>query len=403
MNFSKSQLIIIGIGAFIFISIIVIIVLGWGKRDVIEKAELTFWGTDSSEYFSDAIAGFQKKYKGLTVKYRQIDEPAYEDQLVDSLAAGNGPDVLMFGSRWLPRHQNKIFAAPVDTLSANRFSDLFPSVASNDFVSEGVVYAAPLYIDTLALYYNRSIFDRLAISLPPRTWDDFKGLIAVRKATASFGGYAPLVTRASDIINALLMQAGGDLDLKNKGFVRLSSEAGIKALNFYIQFTAPKEDSITGFAGERLSMMLGYHSDKELIKKKNPFIDLGVTSLPQFYVDSPVVPARYYGAAVSVKSDHKEAAWEFINYLTTDTAVAEVFAEKNVHPPALRSVIQEYSDDSELGVFARQALIARSWFEPDDRKVTEIFNTMIRSAISARSSQAALQSAESEINKLINQ
>lgn len=400
MNFSKSQLIILGIGAAIILAVILII-LGGGRRPVSERAQLSFWGIESSGYFSAAIEEFEKNHPGNRIVYRRIDEAIYEKELIDAFAAGSGPDVFMFGSKWLARHSNKVSPAPVEKMTMSRFSDLFPQIAEEDLTMEGNVYAVPLYIDTLVLYYNRDTFDRLAIPLPPRTWDDFKGVILIKKAPASFGGYAPLVTRAADIMNALLMQSGADLDLRNKDFVRLVSAAGERALDFYIQFNAPSEDSITGFSGERIAMMLGYHSDMALVKEKNPFLNIGVAALPQFFSSSPVVPARYYGLAVSDKSKYKDLSWDFALSIAADEAIAESFITNGSHPPALRSLIQKYSDDGNFGVFSRQALIARSWFEPDDREVVTILNDMIRSAISSRVSRPALQTAEERINRLI--
>ncbi|MDD4930814.1 MAG: extracellular solute-binding protein [Candidatus Colwellbacteria bacterium] len=400
MNFSKSQLIILGIGGFIVLSFILIFVFGLGKRTNIQKADITFWGIERDEYFADAIGSFEEKYPGVTVKYREIAESGYEKELVDSFAAGNGPDVFMFGSRWLPRHANKITPISEEMMTVGKFNDFFPEVAAQDFVMSGKIYSLPLYIDTLVLYYNRSIFDKLAVPLPPKTWDEFKGLVLIKKASASIGGYYPLVARSADIIDAMLMQAGTDLNLQNKTFVRLATDGGVKALTFYTQFS-PKEETLTGFAGERTAMIFGYHSDKALIKAKAPFLDLGVASLPQFYSASPVVPARYYGLSVSAKSSHQDLAWELATHLTTDKAVAESLVAKGTHPPALRDLIQKYSDSADLGVFAKQALIARSWFQPDDREVVTIFNDMIKSAISSRKYMEALRAAEGKINNLI--
>lgn len=351
--------------------------------------------------FEPIINDFNKDYPNVKISYDQIPEENYEQSLIDALAAGNGPDIFMFRSDWMRKHMNKVISAPEDILSAGRFGSLFPQVAVQDFVSGNAVYASPLYVDTLALYYNRNIFDRKNIAIPPNTWEGFKNAIS-RGVAASFGGYAPLVARSGDIMNALFMQANADLSLQNKSFVRLSEDAGITALNLYTSVKAPVAETYAGFANETLGMIIDYESARKIIQDRNPFLNFSVAMLPQLDTGSPVVPAKYYGLAVSTKSVSPTLAWEFVSYVTTNASAAESYLNASNHPPALRSFIQSYSGDPIFGVFAAQALIARSWNMPASENVFTIFNTMIQSVVSGGASvKSALTTAETAINNLV--
>jgi len=60
------------------------------------------------------------------------------------------------------------------------------------------------------------------------------------------------------------------------------------------------------------------------------------------------------------------------------------------------------SEDPALGVFASQALIARSWNMPPAEEVSEVFNTMIQSVLSGENdTREALSQAELGINNII--
>jgi maltose-binding protein MalE len=197
------------------------------------------------------------------------------------------------------------------------------------------------------------------------------------------------------------MQANADLSLQNKSFVRLTGTPGITALNLYTSVKAPAVETYTGFAGESLGMIIDYQSAEETLAIGNPFLNFGVAPLPQLNKNAAVVPARYYGFAVSSKSPYQALAWEYVSYATTNVGAAEDYLTASGRPPALRSLIQAYLNSPTQGVFASQALIARSWNMPASEGVFAALNTMIRSALSGTNTQNVLQEAENAINNLV--
>ena len=400
MNLSRNQLIIIG-AVLAVIIIVVVIISGFGRRSTQEKAELVFWGIDDQSAFVEGFADFQSANRGITIDYKKIPEADYEQALVDALAAGNGPDVFMFRSSWLGKHGNKVAPFTEEYMTPSRFADLYPQVAEEDFISSDKIYSIPLYIDTLALYYDRDAFDKKGVALPPKTWTELEKMVSLKGVTAALGGYAPLLENAPDIMLALLFQSGADLNVETKSFIQLSSIPGETALSTFLRFKAPKEDAISGFAGGRINILLGYYSSRSLLKAKNPFLNFGVSPLPQLDPNSPVVVADYYGLSVSSKSANKGAAMNLASFLTSDSTAADKYARGANRPPALRSLIERYSDHNEFGVFVKQALIARSWKSPDISQSNSILNEMIKSVLKGSTKENALLKAESDINRLL--
>ena len=400
MSFTKNQFIILGVIGFITLVFIILISTGAVFRPDRDKTILTIWGIDDPVAFEAIKSSFSAENPGVQIVYTQILEKDYEEKLINALAAQQGPDVFFFRSDWMNRHGNKIIPAPRRLLSTEMFAELFPQVVVQDFVFNNQIYALPLYIDTLALYFNRNIFDHRSVAFPPNTWNGFQNTVT-RGVTASFGGTTPIVPQAGDIMNALFMQVNTNR-LQEGLSMQISGEIGAVALNLYTSIKAPEVDAYTGFTNATIGMMIDYQSAQPLITALNPHLDFRVAPLPQLYLDSPIVPARYYGLAVSGQSLLPALAWEFIFYTTTNPQVAGSYFTATGRPPALRSLINAIIDYPTYGVFASQALIARSWNMPASEDVFAIFNTMIQSVLKRSATvRDALTIAESDINILM--
>ena len=49
------------------------------------------------------------------------------------MASGRGPDIFMLHHTWLPRYQDKIWAAPSDLITLRELRDNFVDVVMDDF------------------------------------------------------------------------------------------------------------------------------------------------------------------------------------------------------------------------------------------------------------------------------
>ncbi|MBI2506879.1 MAG: extracellular solute-binding protein, partial [Candidatus Colwellbacteria bacterium] len=217
MTFTKQQLIFLGAAGVIIIVFLVILFAG-GRKST-EKINLTVWGIDDGSAWDYPIFSYQKLHPNVRIKYTELKPETYEEDLINALAAGKGPDIFMLNNRWLVKHADKITPLPAEKMSANAFKGLFPQVAEYDLLSnEGQIYGLPLSVDTLALFYNQDIFDRSGVALPPRTWDEFLTVIPkVRKvdtggnltlSAAALGGPSENIENAADILALLMLQTG---------------------------------------------------------------------------------------------------------------------------------------------------------------------------------------------------
>lgn len=424
----RSQLFMI-IGVVVLVLVFIGVFSFFGKPAIKEKVKLTIWGIEDRAVFESNFNAYRKLRTNVEITYEQFNPDEYEDTLIDALAAGKGPDVMMFSNRWLPKHWEKIKSVSETQFNLKKLQDLFgrKSVIEQDFAPDGLIFALPLYIDTLALYYNLDIFNSSGIALPPATWNDFQNLIPklrqiskakeIKRAAGAIGGSSKSINNAADILSLLMLQNGAKMTDDNFSQATFASRSGnlpgLDALDFYVKFSDRANtlfytwnndwNALDSFAQGNTAMIFDYAAQKQTLKKSNPFLNFAAAPMPQISSEETAVNyASYYGLAVSNKSSAPEWAWDLIIYLTADETAGQNYLGLSGRPPALRSLIDKYLENAEMGVFAKQALSARSWPQIDDKAVSAIFSQMLEAVIEKKmSSLDAIDQAESAVSNLM--
>ena len=396
------------------------------------SGELKIWSFEPPAVWEELIAAFETQHKNLRITYSQKNPSTYENELLNALAAGTGPDIFFIHHQWLLKHADKIAPLPENFISPAEFGTTFVDVASKDLVRDGRVWALPFYVDTLAFYYNKTLFNAAGVPLPPATWEEFSETVTRLTQRDSSGnivrsgaalGTASNVAYAGDIVAALMLQTGTimidpvtgqaifdrGVTLDNRFY-----EPGKAALTFYTDFSDPAKSVYTwnrGFLNSReafekgeTAIYFGYAKDRPQIAESG--ISFAVSPFPQVkkagedpsYI--PLTYADYWAGAVSKSSPNREAAWNFLLFATSRNAVFN-FLSKAGLPTARRDLIELQSQDPRLAVFARQSLTADSWLEPDPQSVDQIFNTMIDDVVLGRANaEEAIRQAAIEVNEL---
>ncbi len=434
-NLTQRQIIII---AFAVIALVVVVVVFFmnirNNAAGTQALNLTIWGTEDPKVFNDLISQYTGPGSGSSaqIKYTQIPSATYGSTLLKALAAGTGPDIFEVPNRDLGQWTSVIAPVPASlaaTFSAVTLQNDFPTVVSQDFSANTTVYALPLSVDTMAMIYNKDLFDSAGIAVPPKTWTEFDNDIAalravdgqgqLTRAAAAIGGSEASVPNASDLVFLLMLQNGTQMLSTNNSTVAFvgnggNGTPGLAAFSFYLQFanaTSPYytwNDSLgnanDAFAQGKVAVIFDYAASLAAIKAKSPFLNVGIAPMPQpDNAAGDINYAKYSGLTVNKDSASVTGAWTFIINLTTSLANENIYTTDTGLPPALRTAIQADLTDPNLAVFANQALTARSWHETNSESYDGIMNKAIQNVLNGSSgSTAALTEAQSEMNSVTN-
>lgn len=439
-HFTQRQIIIIG--AAVVLVLVGGIVFFLSIRTNVggqSAVKLTIWGTDSATAMNAVIQAYNGPGSGTQsqITYTQIDPAQYRTTLLAALAAGTGPDIFEMPNRDLSQWASVAIPIPATlapTFSQVTLQDNFPDVVSQDFVSGGYIYALPLSIDTLAMIYNKDLFNTADIATVPATWEGLQADLPslrvtnaqgqITQAALALGGSEASIYNAPDIIFLLMMQNGAQMTSTDGTTVTFASgsnntavgggndASGLNAFNYYLQFANAAGsnytwsdgmgDALDSFAQGKTAVIFDYSSALATIKAKAPFLNVGVAAMPQPANAAVAVNyAKYNGLAVSRDTTNVLGAWNFIIGLTTSPADENIYLKATGAPPALRSVIATDLTDPTMSVFASQALTAKSWHEANSEEFDSIMNTAITNVLNgAADSTAALTQAQTAMNSL---
>lgn len=425
---TRKQLLVIAGGVVIIV--IVLLIFGFIKTPKAKPATLEIWGLDDEGNLQELLSDYKKENKHITINYEKKSLADYETELINAFAADKGPDIWLIHNTWLLKHKDKIKELPNELFSLNDFRATFVEVVEKDLVDENKIYALPLYVDTLALFYNKDILNSAGIPLPPDTWEeliaDLDKLVqrnqwgGIEQAGAALGT-AENVDHSTDILALLMLQNGTKMvneDKKSATFdesIYIEGKAyqpGQDALRFYTDFSNPSKRAYTwnrqmsysldAFIEGKVAMMFNYSNQIPTIKDRAPYLNFGISSMPQikgrnFDIDY----ANYWAFTVSKKTRVVQEAWKLILYLNQKEN-AKKYLETVNRPVARRDLVNWQKDDLELGVFAKQTLSAQTWYQVDSSAIEIIFANAIESVVLGRANATkAIQAAADQVTLLM--
>jgi ABC-type glycerol-3-phosphate transport system substrate-binding protein len=399
------------------------------------KVTLKIWKPFvDSENMNVIIQEYRKVNPNVTIEYTKKNIETYEQDLLNALAAGNGPDIFSINNTWLNQYLDKIVPAPNNFYTIREYREAFVDAVANDMIRDNKIYGTAMWVDSLALYYNKDLMGTAGIATPPKTWDQLARDVRTIKTQDSTGyftrsgvamGMYDNVNRAQDIIYLLMLQAGAvpwSSDGRSSTIassIQRNGESfspGAEGLGFYTSFANPNsanynwnaesDYSVDAFANGRAAYLYGYSYTREQIDAKSPNLNYDVANVPQFDLSQPSVNyATYFAEVVSKQatSQVQAAAWDFLKFATSKP-VLDAYYARDKQPSSRRDLIALQTSDPEIGVFAHANLTAKTIQKYDEPKFDAIFAEAVGNVLfRGQTPQSALSRAQTQIGTLVTQ
>jgi len=467
---NKNVMITIGAGVIL---VVLLFVIGFAAgcfrtkefepRADTSQVELTYYKLyDDSDVIEPLIQEYMALFPNVKINYRQFtDAEEYYDLIINELAEGEGPDIFSVPNTWLIKNYKKVSPAPTNMLPPQIFEDTFVSVTYDDLVranpetGENQVYALPMTVDTLALYYNKDQFDDAIPEQgkPSITWEGIReDVFKLTKEDKSFErfevsgmamGFANNISNAADILYLLMVQSPGDFYDQNFQKAIFSQQQGVDssgnpvnpgvdALSYYTSFASPTNKNyswnayladgnsdtkeISTFARGKVSMIIGYsYMYQQIIDEINELKARGLTTIDPDAIRIATIPqltdpsqstekrdayAHYFVETVARTSENSNWAWDFLFFLTKQESLQHYY-DKTKKPTSRRDMIEEQKTDPIYGVFAEQIGFAESLPIYDEDIYKESMLKAINAVLATKSAQDAMKIAQEEINAIL--
>lgn len=386
--------------------------------------EIEYW-----QYFFDArvsameqlIENFEAANPDITVKMTHFPYADYRTKVAAAVPAGEGPDVVQLFYGWL---NDYVEAQLIQPLPADAFppekieAEFFPMVAA---MRDGDNYwALPTAVRSLALFYNERLFDEAGIETPPATLDE---LVEVAKKLTKRDGAGNLTQvgitagmNAQDhhwFREVLIRQMGGEPYMDDYHKVNYATDAGEKALDFYIGLVKDHGVTAFGFMDEPQAAFkagrAGMHIDGSFrigSLNKTRGLKWGVTELPANADGKRFNYSSYWVNAITTKAEGEkyDAAVKFMAYITSDEAM-QIWLDVVGELPAKPSVgmTEANANDKVFGPFIRGLAYANTTKFANESGQRQILMDMVqRVDIEGQDIAASISDAAAAEQKLLD-
>ncbi|MES3032096.1 MAG: extracellular solute-binding protein [Patescibacteria group bacterium] len=398
-----------------------------GDQSAGGQGTVVLWGTVSQGAMFPLIEEFNNANPTFILKYVQKSQDTFDQDLLEALAEGTGPDMFLLPDTLAFHYANKIFTIPYSNYSLSKFKNNFAGAGEVFLTSNGVL-AFPLSIDPLMMYYNRSMLDANGVVSPPAFWDDLSAIAStltkkdssnkITKSAVALGQFSNVV-HAKDILTTLFMQAGSKI-VSEKGGTFSSSlndnnnpaHSLASILKFYTDFANPSRDvyswnksfpnSDDAFSAENLTFYFGFAGELSSLINRNPNQNLGVAPIPEIKGSNfKLTGAHVMGVAILSSSKNFNTAFTAAGLLSSGN-FASRFATATGVAPARRDLLKTKPVDAYSSFFYDSALYAKSWLDPSEPDTNNIFRNMVESVLSNNMTvENAISDANSKLGLLL--
>ena len=299
------------------------------------ELSVTIWDEGQRPGLQQIVDDWSEQ-SGVKATIQVVDWNDYWTLLEAGATGGELPDVFWMHSNVAQKYmENDQLLDLTDKIAASDKIDLsnYYEGIVNLYQSNGKQYAVPKDIDTIALWYNKTIFDEMGVPYPDDTWtwDDFAAN-AKKLTNDDHWGYAIAPGNNQEGYYNTIYSMGGYVISDDKKKSGMDDANTIKAMKLFtdmiaagscpdlatVSETAPNELLCAGKTAMSIngSWMLAGYRDNEYAAANCDVAVLPYTSTP----DDRVSIYNGLGWAAAANTKNPEAAWSLIEYLGSKDA-----------------------------------------------------------------------------------
>lgn len=298
-----------------------------------DKLVVAIWDKNQLNGLEEIIDGFTKE-TGIEADIQVTPWDQYWTMLEAGATGGQLPDVFWMHSNEIAKYaEYEMLLDLTDRINSSDKIDL--SKYPKDIVdlynwNNEKQYAVPKDIDTIALWYNKTMFDEAGLAYPNEdwTWDDFKE--AAKKLTKSDGsqyGYAVNPGNNQDGWYNMIYSMGGAVISDDKKTSKMDDTNTIKAIEFAASFVkegySPNYEVLSEngvdalFKSGKIAMVtLGSWMVNDFMSNDYVKTNADVALLPKdAFTGRRISLYNGLGWAASANTKNPDNAWKLIEYL----------------------------------------------------------------------------------------
>lgn len=338
-----------------------------GSGDGVTLEFQQWWGVELPD---GALADICQKFTDETgIKIDLLSNP-YADtktQIASGAASGTMADVVGLDGSWVYDFAKQGSIANLTELMGGAGYD--DSQLSSQIQVDGNTYMIPVVNFAYPMYANMDILKNAGVNELPTTRDEFLAACeAVKKYDDSIAGWAiPLSSESpSGIQNQFMtwLWASGGSMLKD-GKPNLEGNAELEATVEFVKEMFDKEyiaagansmkepDMVEEFTNGRVAFMTDGVSHLTTIKDEAPDLNFDYITVPvvEGFSGTSGMDVANWGIGIAENCEHKDEAWQFVEYLMSPEVNAELAVLANAFPGNSKAE-PDYSESDELFVKA---------------------------------------------------
>ncbi|MEK7063510.1 MAG: extracellular solute-binding protein [Patescibacteria group bacterium] len=418
------------LGIFLFLALVGVFVFATftsSRQDAI--GEVVIWGSLPQDIVDDLLTivrGTRDDFNGVT--YRDFTKEELMPTLVQAIASGRGPDLILFPSSAFVKDGDKLQPISYSTVPRRTFQDTFVEAGEIFLTAEGIA-ALPMTIDPTVMYWNRTMFANASIARPPKYWDELATqapkLTKKQPNGSLITSAAPLgswdnATHPKEILVTLLRQLGTTVITRDEEGLYRNVLAGTNdaevspaesAIHYLVDFADPvkpnyswnrsQKNARDAFLAGTLALYFGPASELLSIRESNPNLNFDVAPMPIARGGGEGVYADVEALAVPRGAANPGGATA-VALILVSAPISTELAKATRLPSPRRDVQLDASADQYLTTFRASALKAFAFMDPDPSASSAIFSRMIDNVASGRSRiSEAIRAADEELRVLI--